>query len=114
MNARATLVMVWLAAGAGAVGGSILGNAGGQAGLFVGAIIGGLIGALFGVRLCARFGWIAVAERRAATIGAMVGFLVAAPIAVTNLHTPVIPVLVCSLAGAGALIGAGRARGKPA
>jgi hypothetical protein len=43
-------------------------------------------------------------------MGAVLGFIIAAPIAVLNLHTPITPVLVCSLAGAGALIGAGRAR----
>lgn len=110
MNARATLVVVWLVAGAGAVGGSILGGAGGQTMLFVGAVLGGSFGALIGVWLCARFRWLAAAQRRAASIGAVVGFLIAAPIAVMNLHTPVIPVLICSLAGVGALLGAGRAR----
>ena len=59
--------------------------------------------------LCSRIGWIATEARRGASRGALVGFLIAAPIAATNLRTPVIPVLICSLAGAGALIGIGRA-----
>jgi hypothetical protein len=39
------------------------------------------------------------------------GFAAAAPIAVANLHTPVTPVLSCSLVGLGVLLGAGVARG---
>jgi len=42
----------------------------------------------------------------------MVGFAVAAPIAVANLHTPVTPVLACAVAGVGLLVGVGIARGR--
>jgi hypothetical protein len=87
-----------------------VGGAGGQTWLFAGAVLGGPVGALLGVWLCTRLGWLASAQRRPASAGAIVGFLIAAPIAATNLHTPVIPVLICSLAGVGALIGAGRSR----
>ena len=110
MRPQFTLVAVWLAAGAGAVGGSIIGAAFGQNGLFVGALLGGPVGALAGTWACARLGWIEARQRAAASVGAVIGFLVAAPIAATNLHTPVIPVLICSLAGVGGLAGAGRAR----
>ena len=109
MNARATLVTVWLAAGAVAVGGSMLGALGGETALFAGAIVGGALGAVGGVALCVKLGWLAAQQRTAATIGAVAGFLVATPIAVMNLHTPVTPILICSLAGVGALVGAGRA-----
>jgi hypothetical protein len=44
-------------------------------------------------------------------LGGVVGFAVAAPIAVTNLHTPVTPVVICALAGVGLLLGIGIARG---
>jgi hypothetical protein len=110
MKPRLLLIVVWLVTGLGAVGGSILGNAGGKTWLFVGAAIGGVIAAVLAVRICARLGWLPAAGAKAASAGAVIGFLVAAPIAATNLHTPVIPVLACSLAGAGALIGLGRAR----
>ena len=109
MKSVATLILVWLLTGLGAVAGSILGNAAGKAGLFAGAVVGGAALAYLSPMVCARFGWIAEAARRAASIGAVIGFLVAAPIAATNLHTPVIPVFICSLAGVGALIGASRA-----
>ena len=109
MKSPATLVLVWLLTGFGAVAGSILGNAAGKAGLFAGAVIGGAALAYLSPLVCSRLGWIAVTARRAASIGAVLGFLVAAPIAATNLRSPLVPVITCSFAGIGALIGAGRA-----
>jgi hypothetical protein len=41
----------------------------------------------------------------------LVGFGVAAVLAVTHLNTPVIPVVSCGLTGAGVLLGAGIAVG---
>jgi len=107
MRSLFTLVLVWLLTGFGAVAGSIGGHAAGKKGLFAGAVIGGAMLAYFSPVLCSRLGWIAAEARRAASRGALLGFLIAAPIAATNLRTPVIPVLICSLAGAGALIGSG-------
>ena len=109
MKRLASLALVWLFTGLGAVGGSILGQAAGKTGLFAGALAGGALLAWLSPLVCSRFGWLAHNGRRAASLGAVFGFLVAAPIAATNLRTPVIPVLACSLAGLGALIGAGRA-----
>ena len=108
MKRAATLVLVWLLTGFGAVAGSILGNAGGKAGLFTGAVVGGAALAYLSPMVCSRLGWIASAARHGASVGALLGFLVAAPIAATNLRTPVIPVLSCSFAGIGALIGGRR------
>jgi hypothetical protein len=109
VKAAATLVLVWLLTGLGAVAGSILGNGLGRTGLFAGAVVGGVVLACVSPMICTRLGWIAAGARRAASIGAVLGFLVAAPIAATNLHTPVTPVLVCSFAGVGALVGSRRA-----
>lgn len=109
MKRLATLALVWLLTGLGAVAGSILGNALGKTGLFAGAVAGGAVLAYFSPLVCSRLGWIASGARRNASVGALIGFMVAAPIAATNLRTPVIPVLICSLAGVGALIGAARA-----
>ena len=105
MKALFILAVVWMLTGLGAVAGSILGNAAGKTGLFAGAVVGGAVVAYFAPVLCSRLGWIAPGARGAASRGAVLGFLVAAPIAATNLRTPIIPVLICSLAGAGALIG---------
>jgi hypothetical protein len=81
---------------------------GGKAGLFAGAVVGGATLACLSPLLCARLGWIAGAARRGASFGALLGVLVAAPTAATNLRTPVVPVLVCTLAGVGAVIGGRR------
>lgn len=92
--------------------GSILGNGlAGRTGLFGGAIVGGVLGVSIAVMIVARLGWLPREDRRGAAAGGIVGFAVAAPIAVMNLHTPVTPVLICGLAGVGVLLGAGVARG---
>ena len=98
-------------AGLGAVIGSILGNAAGKRGLVAGAVVGGLVGVAAAVAALAKLQWLMPEDRRGAFIGGIVGFAVAAPIALTNLHTPVTPVLICGLAGAGLLLGVGVARG---
>jgi len=101
----------WALAGLGAVIGSILGNAAGKTGLFAGAIVGGVVGVGAAVAAVTKLRWLAPEDRRGAFVGGIAGFAVAAPIAVTNLHTPVTPVLICALAGVGLLFGVGVARG---
>ena len=105
------VLVTWLLAGLGAVVGSILGNAAGRTGLFVGAIVGGVLTTAGAVLLATRLGWLPRPDRSRALVGGTIGFAIAAPIAVTNLHTPVTPILVTSLAGIGALFGA-LARGR--
>jgi hypothetical protein len=100
------VLVTWLLAGLGAVLGSILGNAAGRTGLFAGAVVGGLLTTTGAVLLAGRWGWFPRSSRARALLGALLGFVIAAPIAVANLHTPVTPVLVTSLAGIGALLGA--------
>lgn len=102
----------WALAGIGAVIGSILGNAAGKRGLFAGAVVGGLLGVAAAVAGLAKLRWLPREDRRGAFIGGAAGFAVAVPIAVTNLHTPITPVLICGLAGAGLLLGVGVARGS--
>lgn len=92
--------------------GSMLAHTLGQSGLFAGAVIGGLLGVGLGIAGLVRIDWLPRELRSGALWGGVVGFLVAAPIAVTNLHTPIIPVVTCALAGVGALFGAGLARRK--
>jgi len=95
----------WLLAGLGAVIGSILGHGAGKLGLFAGAVVGGVIGIWVAVAALSKLRWLSRENRRGAFVGAIVGFAVAAPVAVRNLHTPVIPVLICALAGVGLLVG---------
>jgi hypothetical protein len=101
----------WILAGLGAVLGSILGNAAGNAGLYAGALLGGMVGVGAAVSLLGKVGMLPSEDRRGAVVGGILGFLIAAPIAATNLQTPIIPVLVCGLVGACLLLGVGVARG---
>jgi hypothetical protein len=101
----------WALAGLGAVIGSILGNAAGKPGLFIGAVAGGLAGVGAAVAGLIALHWLSHEDWRGALAGGILGFAVAAPIAATNLRTPVIPVLICGLTGAGVLLGVGVARG---
>jgi hypothetical protein len=103
-------VAAWALAGVGAVAGSIVGNAAGKTGLFIGAAVGGVVGVVAAVTILIKLRWLAAADRRGALAGGAVGFAVAVPVAATNLHTPVIPVLVCGLAGAGLVLGVVAAR----
>ena len=101
----------WGLAGFGAVVGSILGNAAGKSGLLVGAVVGGVLGVAVAVAVLAKLQWLPREDRLGAFLGGTVGFAVAAPIAATHLGTPITPVLVCGLTGAGLLLGIGVARG---
>lgn len=101
----------WALAGLGAVIGSMLGNAAGKPGLFAGAVIGGIAGVGAAVAFASKLRWLSIEDRAGAFFGGVIGLLVAAPIAVINLHTPVTPVLICGLAGVGLLLGVGVARG---
>jgi hypothetical protein len=105
------LIAAWTLSGLGAVLGSILGNAAGKTGLFAGAVVGGVLGVVAAVVALTKLHWVLGEERRSALVGGIVGFGVAAPIAVTNLHTPITPVLACGLTGVGLLLGVGVARG---
>ena len=58
--------------------------------------------------------WIAARQVRATALGAAIGFLMAATIAVNTLSSPVGPVLSTLLIGAGALIGARLRESGPA
>lgn len=104
-------ITAWALAGLGAVIGSMVGNAAGKPGLFAGAVIGGIVGVGAAVAVVSRLRWLSTEDRTGAFLGGVVGFVVAAPIAVTNLHTPVTPILICGLAGVGLLLGVGVARG---
>jgi hypothetical protein len=81
----------------------MVGNAAGQ--LFAGGVLGGLVGSTVAAHFAARRGWIEHRRFLPAAIGGGLGFLAAAALAVSNLHTPVIPVLSTALVGMGALAG---------
>ena len=110
MKALATLSLSWLLSGIGAVGGSMLGHAVPRPGLFVGALLGGIAGVYVSVRFASWRGWVATSEQRGALLGGVLGFCVAATIAVSTIHTPVGPVLSGAFVGAGVLLGVGASR----
>jgi hypothetical protein len=96
--------------GLGGVLGSMGGHAFGSPGLYAGGVIGGLIGAVLGVRIAAVARWIQPEAFRSAAVGAAIGFLAAALIAVNSLSSPVGPFLSSLLIGLGAVLGARRSR----
>jgi hypothetical protein len=85
--------------------GSVLGSGMGKAGLFLGAIVGGVVGVAAAVWLAVRFGLLDRAGFGMTFGGGVVGFVVAAVIAVKNLHGPLIPIASVGLIGLGTLIG---------
>ena len=98
-------IVTTILGGAGAMFGSILGNAFGKAGLTAGAIFGGLMLSTIAVRIALSRKWITPQQFKPAVIGADVGFLASAVIAVNTLSSPIGPVLSTMLIGAGAVIG---------
>jgi len=104
-------IATWALAGVGAVIGSALGSRAGKPGLFGGALVGGVLGVVAAVLVLTKLHWLLAEDRRGALVGGIAGFAVAAPIAVTHLHTPLTPVLICGLSSVGLLLGVGVARG---
>jgi hypothetical protein len=85
--------------------GSFIGHSLRSIGIFVGAIIGGTLGVAAAVWLAARLRLLERASYAATFVGGLIGFVVAAVIAVRNLHGPLIPMASVGLIGLGALLG---------
>jgi fructose-specific phosphotransferase system IIC component len=97
---------MWIVGGVGAAVGSMVGHAFGSRGLFIGAIVGGLLAVALIAQFAAWRGWILKSQRGMTSLGAALGFLLAALIATRTLSTPIGPILSSLLIGAGALLGA--------
>jgi hypothetical protein len=96
-----------IAGGIGGLVGSIIGAAfGEQRALFIGGFLGGPVMCAVAAWLAGRLRWIPAAEVKGTAIGAAVGFLAAATIAVNTLGSPVGPVLSTLCVGIGGLVGA--------
>ena len=106
MTSLPLFVLASFLGGVGGLLGSIVGNAGGRTGLWIGGVIGGLLGALAAVAIAKGRAWITAQQFPATSIGAMLGFLAAAGVAVNTLSSPIGPILGSALTGVGALIGA--------
>jgi hypothetical protein len=103
-NTSLFLIVCFLG-GVGALGGSVLGHGVGVYGLFLGAIMGGGLGVLVSTWLAVRLNLIERSTYGAVTVSTLTGFLLASIIAVTNLHTPIIPLFSAALVGLGAIVG---------
>ena len=98
-------VVACLLAGIGGALGSIVGHAAGPRGLWVGGVVGGLLGAVAAAAIARARRWIAPSQFARTAVGASVGFLLAAAVAVNTLSSPIGPVLSTVLVGLGALLG---------
>jgi uncharacterized membrane protein YidH (DUF202 family) len=98
-------LVVCFLTGVGTLVGSVLGHNVGGIGLFLGAIAGGSLGVLVSAWLATRLKIIERSTYGAVAVSALAGFVLASIIAVTNLHTPIIPLLSISLVGLAAIVG---------
>jgi len=101
---RLFLLLV-IVGGFGGLAGSIVGAAFGPTALFAGGFLGGLIASPCAALLAARFRWIESADVKRTALGAALGFVAAATVAVNTLSSPVGPLLSPLLVGAGGLAG---------
>ena len=106
MNWFKLFVIATLMGGLGGFAGSVCGNAFGRQGLFVGGFVGGALLAPVTAAIARWRGWIEPSRYWAVTVGAALGFLAAAAIAVNTLSSPVGPVVASTLTGLGAIAGA--------
>jgi len=106
-------VMVCVLAGIGLFLGSVLGHGIAKTtGTNVGAIIGGIIGVFAATKIANMRGILGSKRFWPATIGGILGLILAAIIAVHHMDTPVVPLASILLIGFGALFGAGSRHGK--
>jgi uncharacterized membrane protein HdeD (DUF308 family) len=105
-------LFVCLLGGIGTFLGSILGNAFGKTGLYTGAIIGGILGVAGATKLAVSRKILGPKRYWPATVGGVLGLLLAAIIATNNMSTPVVPLASILLIGLGAVFGAGARQGK--
>ena len=105
-------LFVCLLGGIGTFLGSVLGNAFGKTGLYTGAIIGGIVGVAVATKLAVRRKILGPKRYWPATVGGVLGLLLAAIIATNNMSTPVVPLASILLIGLGAVFGAGTRHGK--
>lgn len=96
-------VIASLLGGFGGLVGSIAGGALGS--LFVGGFVGGVLVAPLGAGLARWRGWIERSDFWPTSVGAALGFLAAATVAVNTLSSPVGPITSTALTGLGALLG---------
>lgn len=85
--------------------GSVIGSFFGATALFAGGFLGGVLVAPLSAKLALWRRWIAPSQYRPTVLGAALGFIAAAVIAVNTLSSPIGPALSPVLVGLGALVG---------
>src|SRR3954453_8246731 len=85
--------------------GSIFGHAFNQTGVFTGAIIGGTTGVILGTLLLVERKLIETSQFLSTTIWGLMFFGMAVLFAVTNLNSPIIPLISLSFVGLGCIAG---------
>lgn len=117
MRAQGILIVVWLTTAALTRVGVTIGGASVTEYPLALALGGAVLGAIGGVFIATRLRWLDAREARLGTVGAVAGGLLAVVFLLTLIgsghpHEPRWLALLGILAGVGALIGAGRARGS--
>ncbi|MFN2602257.1 MAG: hypothetical protein ABR582_05810 [Gemmatimonadaceae bacterium] len=90
---------------------SVLGHFLGENGVSVAGIVGGAIGVFAATQVARRGGILSARRYWPATIGGLLGLILAAIIAVNHLHTPVVPIASILVIGLGAVFGAASRHG---
>ena len=98
-------LIVCFLSGVGTLVGSVLGHSLGGNGLFLGAMVGGSLGVFASTWFAIRLHLIERASYGAVSGSSFVGFILASILTVTNLHTPIIPLVSIALIGLGAIAG---------
>ena len=104
----ALFVLACLLGGFGGAAGSIVGHAFGKTGLWAGGIVGGLLMSIATAQIALGRRWITRPQLWPTTLGAAVGFLLAAAVAVNTLSSPIGPILSTLLIGLCAVVGSVR------
>ena len=105
-------VTMCLLGGVGGFLGSVVGAFFGSQALFIGGFVGGILIAPLSARVALWRRWIAPAQYSTTALGAALGFIAAATVAVNTLSSPIGPFLSTALIGVGALVGS-RLREEP-
>ncbi|HUQ18985.1 MAG TPA: hypothetical protein VM099_05175 [Gemmatimonadaceae bacterium] len=112
-KAAILFILVCLLAGIGLFLGSVLGHGVSKTtGTNVGAIIGGIIGVVAATKIAVARKILGTKRFWPATIGAVLGLILAAMIATHHMSTPVVPLLSILIIGFGAVFGASSRHGK--
>ena len=106
-------VLVCVLAGIGLFLGSVLGHVVSKTtGTKAGAVVGGIIGVVGATKIANMRGILGSKRFWPATIGGILGLILAVIIAVNHLNTPIVPIASIVLIGFGALFGAGSRHGR--